>query len=227
MEAESLSLIQGLAKFMNEGGIFMWVILFMWLIGLVISVERFIRLQKLDINGAKLLNDVHRFLLNNNIQGAVSLCSSSKAAVASVLKVGLKRINKSKNYIEHSMQTAILEVTPKIDKRLNYLSLIANVSTLVGLLGTIYGLIESFGAVANADPSEKSQLLALGISKAMNTTALGLISAITIMVSYTLLSGKAEKIFGDLDEFPNKFINLISANEFSSPKEGGSDRRQA
>jgi len=216
---ESLDVVQELSRFMNEGGIFMWVILAMWITGLVISIERFFSLMILNTRGAKLLNDVHRFLLTNNIQAAVSLCSKSKSALARVLKVGLKRINKSKDYIEHSMMTSILEVSPKIDKRMNYLGLIANVSTLVGLLGTIYGLIESFAAVAGADPTQKSKLLALGISKAMNTTAFGLISAISIMCIHTVLTGTVDKIYNDLDEFPSKFINLIASKGFEEENE--------
>lgn len=221
MEGDSLTMIEGISKFMNEGGIFMWVLLAQWIIGIVISTERFIALVRMDVDGKSLMGQVQRKLLGNDIQGAVSLCSRTQAVLAIVLRSGLKRIHQSAELIQHSMETTILEVSGEVDKRLNYISLIANISTLVGLLGTIYGLIESFGAVATADPSQKSKLLALGISKAMNTTALGLISAISLMVVHTFLMTRADRIFSDLDEYPSKLMNFIGA------KEEGDDKKTA
>ena len=102
---------------------------------------------------------------------------------------------------------------PKVESRLNYLQLIANISTLFGLLGTIQGLIESFSAVAAADPAQKAELLALGISKAMNTTALGLMAAITIMIIHAFLNTKAEKITNEIDEFSVKLLDLLGTKE--------------
>ena len=93
--------------------------------------------------------------------------------------------------------------------RLNYLQLIANVSTLFGLLGTISGLINSFAAVAAAEPTQKAEMLANGIAKAMNTTFLGLLSAITIMILHSILASKAEKIINSIDEYSVKLIDLL------------------
>ncbi len=110
----------------------------------------------------------------------------------------------------------MLEAMPFLEKRLNYLALVANVSTLIGLLGTIYGLIQSFAAVAAADAASKAELLALGISKAMNTTAFGLISAITIMVVHSILSSKAEKIIGDIEKSSVKLVDLLATKKGSA-----------
>ena len=110
----------------------------------------------------------------------------------------------------------MLEAMPHLEKRLGYLALIANVSTLVGLLGTIYGLIQSFAAVASADAASKAELLALGISKAMNTTAFGLISAISIMVIHQILTTKSEKIIGDMEHYSVKLVDLLSTRKSSS-----------
>lgn len=222
MEGESLTVFEGISRFMTEGGSFMWILLGQWIIGLVIAIERFIGLVRIDVDGKSLMGQIQRKLLGNDIQGAVSLCSRTKSVLARVLRSGLKRIHQSSDLIQHSMETTILEVSGEVDKRLNYLALIANISTLVGLLGTIYGLIESFSAVATADPSQKSKLLALGISKAMNTTALGLISAISIMVIHTFLMTRADRIFSDLDEYPSKLMNFIGAKE-----EGGVEKKSA
>ena len=214
---DSLTMLEGMAKFMDDGGIFMWILLAQWIVGMVISIERFIGIVRIDVDGKNLMGQIQRKLLGNDIQGAVSLCSRTSAVLAQVLRSGLKRIHQSTDLIQHSMETTIFEVSGSVDKRLNYISLIANISTLVGLLGTIYGLIESFSAVATADPSQKSKLLALGISKAMNTTALGLISAISIMVIHTVLTNKCEKILSNVDEFSLKLVDLLGTKRNKPP----------
>ena len=111
--------------------------------------------------------------------------------------------------MQNAIDATALEVIPKVESRLNYLSLIANVSTLFGLLGTIQGLITSFAAVAAADPSQKAEMLANGIAKAMNTTFLGLLSAITIMILHSFLVAKAESIINGIDEYSVKLMDLL------------------
>ena len=130
-----------------------------------------------------------------------------------VLRNGLKRANQDKDQIQDCVDATVLEVTPSIEKRMGYLGLLANISTLMGLLGTIYGLIQSFSAVANADPASKAKLLALGISKAMNTTAIGLIAAISIMVIHSFLTSKADKIYADLEQFSIKLVDLLGTKK--------------
>lgn len=215
-QAADPSFIKSVALFMNEGGSFMWIILAAWTFGIVIAVERFKSLMKFDVNASSLMNDIKKHVLVNEVQKAIAICSDSKAMLPLVLKSGLKRANQTKEQIQDAVEASILEITPKLDKRLSYLGLVANVSTLIGLLGTIYGLIESFAAVANADPASKAKLLALGISKAMNTTALGLVSAISIMVIHTILTNKSEKISSDIEEHAVKLIDLLGTKKYPS-----------
>jgi biopolymer transport protein ExbB len=207
--ATELNLVEVFAKFMSEGGIFMWIILSIWIFGVLIGMERIKSLLFFDINGNGLMGLIKKHVLLNEVPKAIQVCSSSKALLPQVLASGLKRANQDKEQIQDAMESSMLEVIPQVDKRLNYLSLIANVSTLVGLLGTIYGLIESFSAVALADPANKAKLLALGISKAMNTTAIGLISAISIMVLHSILTSKADKISNDIEQFSTKLLDLL------------------
>lgn len=212
-----LNFIQGFAKFMDDGGIFMWIILGIWVFGIAVAVERFKSLFKYDIDGTSLMNDIKKNVLTNQVQDAIQTTSGSKALVASVMRNGLKRANQSKEQIQDALEASMLESIPFVEKRLNYLALVANVSTLIGLLGTIYGLIQSFAAVAAADAASKAELLALGISKAMNTTAFGLISAITIMVVHSILSSKAEKIIGEMEKCSVKLVDLLSTKKGSTP----------
>jgi len=208
-EVASPTFLQDLAAFMNDGGIFMWVILVIWALGIAISFERFKCLFSYDVDGPTLMENIKKHVLLNEVQKAIQLCSNSKALLAYVLKSGLKRANQGKEQIQDAVESSILEVNPKLEKRLGHLGLLANISTLFGLLGTIQGLIQSFGAVANADPASKAKLLALGISKAMNTTAAGLIAAISIMVIHQILSSKSEKIGSEIEEFSMKLVDLL------------------
>jgi biopolymer transport protein ExbB/TolQ len=208
-----LNAVQGFAKFMDDGGVFMWIILVMWVFGVIIAAERLKSLFKFDIDGTSLMNEVKKDVLTNEVQSAIQNCSTNKSLLAGVLRNGLKRANQSKEQIQDALESSMLESIPHVEKRLGYLALIANVSTLVGLLGTIYGLIQSFAAVASADAASKAELLALGISKAMNTTAFGLISAITIMVVHQILTTKADKIVGDLEHYSVKLVDLLSTRK--------------
>ena len=103
-----------------------------------------------------------------------------------------------------------MEATPRLERRTPYLATLANIATLLGLLGTIIGLIEAFSAVANADPSEKAALLSSSISVAMNTTAFGLIAAIPLLLCHALLQTKTTEIVDSLEMAGVKFLNLIS-----------------
>ncbi|OUR98980.1 hypothetical protein A9Q84_05780 [Halobacteriovorax marinus] len=206
--------MNGIAQFIQDGGVFMWVILLIWSIGLAIAIERFSKLSfKLDVDGPSFMNELQRYILSNDIQGAIRVCSGSVAALPRVLKSGLKRSSQNPAQVQNAIDATALEIIPKVELRLNYLQLIANVSTLLGLLGTIQGLIQSFAAVASADPSQKQELLALGIAKAMNTTFLGLLSAISIMLLHGFLSAKSEKIINEIDEFSVKLMDLLGTKQ--------------
>lgn len=213
--ANELNMIQEMAKFMDDGGIFMWIILIVWAFGVVIAIERLKSLFKYDVDGPSLMNEIKKNVLTNDVQSAIQKCTKSKALLPNVLKNGLKRANQTKEQIRDALEASMLEVIPTVEKRLHYLALVANISTLIGLLGTIYGLIQSFAAVASADPASKAQLLAMGISKAMNTTAFGLISAISIMVIHSFLSNKSEKIISEVEQFSVKLVDLLSAKKLT------------
>ena len=203
-------MLEFLSGFMRDGGYFMWVILFVWLTGLGISLFKFFMLKKNDIGGDKLFDKVKTSVLQNNVEEAINLCAGSKAVMPSVLRSGLKRANEDRVLVEDAIATSLMEHTPKLTYHLNYISLVANTSTLIGLLGTIQGLIASFAAVGDSDVSNKAAALANGIAKAMNTTALGLISAISIMVLHTILTSKAIRINDKVEEISGKLIDLLS-----------------
>lgn len=207
------SMLQWIARFMNEGGVFMWIIAIVWCMGVAISVERLKAFFKFDIDGTSLMGTIKKFVIGNQVQEAIQTCSESNALLPFVMKNGLKRANQSKEQIQDALEASILESVPKIEKRLPFLALAANLSTLLGLLGTIQGLIQSFAAVAQAAASEKAQLLAEGIAVAMNTTALGLVSAISLMVIHTILMAKGEKMIKEIEENSVKLLDLLSTKK--------------
>jgi len=206
--------INYLALFMQSGGAFMWIILAVWGFGLALAIDRFFKLYiRYDVDGSSFMNEIQRYILSNDIQGAIRTCSGTSAALPRVLKSGLKRAGQGTEQVQNALDATALETIPKVESKMSYIQLIATISTLLGLLGTIHGLIQSFAAVASADPSQKAELLALGISKAMNTTYLGLLAAISVMVIYTVLASKAEKITNDIDEFSVKLLDILGTKK--------------
>ena len=205
--------LQFLSSFMKDGGAFMWVILIVWLTGLGISAYKFLSLQSNNINADKLFEVIRGNVLQNNVEEAINKCAGSKAILSHVMRAGLKRANEDRELVEDAVATSLMQHTPKLNYQLNYISLIANISTLIGLLGTIQGLIMSFAAVGDAEVGNKAQALANGIAKAMNTTAFGLVSAISIMVLHTILTSKSTKMHDKIEETAGKLIDLLSVKK--------------
>jgi biopolymer transport protein ExbB len=210
MESESFNLLATIKSFFSDGGPYMYIILLVWITGLGLSVYKYFMLKRNDIKNNKLFDLVKGNVLKNDVEAAINLCSNSKAVLPKILRSGLKRANEERQLVEDALSTSIMEHAPPITYHLSYISLAANISTLIGLLGTIQGLIISFSGVAGADPGEKARILAEGIAKAMNTTAFGLISAITIMVLHTILTNKAIRINDKIDEISGKLLDLLS-----------------
>ena len=207
------NMIQWLARFMDQGGIFMWIIAIVWCVGVAISAERLKQYLSFHVDGTSLMSSIKKSVIGNQVQDAIQACGESKALLAFVMKNGLKRSNQSKEQIQDALEASILEVVPKIEERLSYLALTANLSTLLGLLGTIQGLIQSFAAVAQAEASEKAQLLAEGIAVAMNTTALGLVSAISLMVIHSVLQSRGERMIHEIEENSVKLLDLLGTKK--------------
>ena len=208
-----------LKLFFEDGGFFMWVILSFWLFSLGLSFYKFFQLQfKWDVDGPSFMNELQRYVLSNDIQGGIRICSGTTAALPKVLKGGLKRAYQSPDQIQNALDATALEVIPKLENGLNYISVNANISMLFGLLGTIHGLIMAFGAIAKADTVQKSEILSLGFSTAMNNTLLGLFSAITLTLIHAYLSARSGKIVNEIDEFSVKLLDLIGTKNENEPK---------
>lgn len=202
----------------------MWPILVFAVFALAIGAERlYFTWFRASINGPVFMAQIQKLILANNIDRAIRLCNSEpNAALPRVLKAGLTRANSPDDEIESAVNETILEISPGLSKRTNYLPMLANVATLTGLLGTIQGLILSFDAVARASAETKQTLLAGGIAVAMYTTFAGLAVAIPTLVLHSFVVTRTWKIQDDIDQFALKTVNLLKARRRGNLQEGGS-----
>jgi biopolymer transport protein ExbB len=221
---EATGVFGGLGEALQKGGPWVVAIGITFAVSLGITLERFLRLFFVyPINGARFMMDIKNHVLRDDFEGAIQLCNGAKdAALAQVLRAGLERANRSDEQIQNAIDAKSLEMIPKLERRLPYLGLIANIATLLGLLGTISGLISSFKAVALADAVKRQQVLSDGISEAMFATALGLVTAIFTMIAHSILSGRATLILEQIDEFGVKLLDLLSTHRPGRTKDGGS-----
>ncbi|MCA9538068.1 MAG: MotA/TolQ/ExbB proton channel family protein [Myxococcales bacterium] len=188
-------------------------ILVMSVIGLGVIIERFIFLYfKYNINAAAFMAQIQKLVMANNIDRAIKLCNAApSAALPKVIKAGLTRANKGPEEIQNAVEEATLEIVPVVTKRTNVLQQIANIATLLGLLGTILGLIQAFEALSDPSipPDKRQAMLANGISIAMNTTAFGLIVAIPCLLAQVFLASVTKKIIDEIDQYSVKLENLL------------------
>lgn len=219
--AEHGNVLTFLVEQFQLGGKMMYPIAFCLAVTIAIIIERFSRIvYQYNIDGTSFMFEIQKYVLANDIDGAIRLCNGSgRAALPRVIKAGLQRASRDEHQIQNAVDAASLEVIPKIEKRLHYLGLIANLSTLLGLLGTISGLIYSFGEVAKAPASERQNVLSAGIAEALNCTAFGLLVAILAMVFHSWLSSKAATLIEEVDEYSVKLIDLLSARKYKHSTE--------
>jgi len=198
---------------MEKGGFFMWPILVSAVFSVAITAERlFYILFRANIDGTAFMAQVQKLIMANNIDRAIKLCNAEpNRALPRVLKAGLTRANQKGSDVQNAVEESVLEVYPQLNKRTGFLPMLANVATLLGLLGTIDGLIIAFEAVAHASAETKGALLAAGISTAMFTTYAGLVVAIPILVLHSIVQSRTVKIMDEIDQYSLKTVNLLGA----------------
>jgi biopolymer transport protein ExbB len=214
--------MDAMIQMFHDGGPFMYTILVAGVFAMAIAFERlFYTFFRANINATAFMAQIQKLVMANNIDRAIKLCNAEPHAVLPrVVKAGLTRANLTEKEIESAVEEAVLEVGPMIGKRTPYLGMLANVATLLGLLGTIQGLILAFDAVARASAEMKQTLLAQGISVAMFTTAWGLMVAIPTMILQSIIQGRSNKILDDIDQYGLKTVNLLTARKRGTLAQG-------
>lgn len=206
----------------QAGWIFMWIILATGVFGLAIAIERFFFLTSRSAFRIDLfVKDVIGNIQNNDFTAAQRMVDKAgKMALAQIFKSALREANSGADRIRNAVDEATLRVIPQLEKRTTFLGTIGNIATLIGLMGTIYGLIIAFAAVGKPgiDPAEKSTLLAQGIAAAMNTTFLGLFIAIPSIALYTFFKGKTQKLIDQIDEHSLRLVNVLVERSYKTQK---------
>lgn len=210
-----MGMIAELFQFIDAGGFESKLVVLVAIACTAIAVERWWRIQfQYSVDGRAFVAKLKKYILTDNIDRAISLCNSkSQALLPKVLKAGLTRAKDSTTDIQNAIDEATLEVMPKLEARTLYLPTLANLATLIGLLGTIHGLIAAFRSGDAVDAVQRQQYLQGAISVAMHTTFLGIFVAIPALLVHSILQSKINVIISDIDQYSVKLINLLSASQ--------------
>jgi biopolymer transport protein ExbB len=204
-----------IVKFFTAGGAFMFPILLVGAIATAITIERYITLTKMGARNQRTWGRVETVLTSGDFDKVRELTSKDDSPIAQVLSMGLalQGAVRRRDDVEKAMQESMMEIVPQLEKRTHYLATMANVATLLGLLGTVSGLIHAFSAVATVNPAEKANLLSASISEAMNCTAFGLMTAVPILVVHAFLQSKTMGLSDGLETAAIRFLNALAARQ--------------
>src|ERR671918_2078754 len=203
-------MLSNLVEYYRSGGGIMHFILVVAVIGLAVFIERFYTIViRSKINGRAFIERVIQLVRSGKVEDAIKLCAQSKAALPDMGLLILRSRSRDEADLQNVADAAALAVIPRLTRRLQYLPMLANVATLLGLLGTIYGLREAFASVSLASAAERSAQLAQGIAIALNATGFGLLVAVPLSVAHAYLVSQAETIIEQVDEFSVRLINAL------------------
>ena len=198
-------------KFFQDCGLFIYPSILIMALGLAIAIERFVFLSRTRSENRKVWAQVLPMLQNGQFKEVQSATAKSEAAIGKIVNYGLTRMQSPgrREDFDAAMEEGMMEIVPRLEKRTHYIATFANVITLVGLLGTIIGLIKGFTAVAQVNPAEKAELLSASISIAMNNTAFALMVAIPFLLIHAFLQAKTSEIVDGLEAAKVSFLNLV------------------
>lgn len=194
------------------GGVFMWPLLLSAIIGVAISIERYIVLRKCKINQGTFLDQLGGYIRKGDHKGAEDLCDRTRGPVASILRAGLIRRDKGLEAVEKGIETAAQVEMAFLEKGLIVMASVVVVAPMLGFLGTVSGMINAFGAIAAAKNVEAS-LVASGIQEALITTAAGLMIAIPIQLVYNWYVSIIGRYVIDMEEASSFLIDTLSDME--------------
>jgi biopolymer transport protein ExbB/TolQ len=209
-----------IARFFQDGGHFMYPIAIVAVLGIAIAIERYVYLTVVRARNRSLWQELEPLLGQGNFRQAAQIASQSGSAIGQILSYGLARVQgaRRREDVEKAMEESLMGILPKLEKRTHYLATFANLATLLGLLGTVMGLISAFGAVATVNPAEKANLLSASISVAMNCTAFGLMTAVPLLVIHSVIQTKATELVDSLEMASVKFLNSITERREEAAK---------
>jgi biopolymer transport protein ExbB len=198
-------------KFFVDCGWFIYPSLFIMAMGLSIAIERWVFLRRSRAANRKEWAQILPMLQGGQLKEVLNMASKSDSAIGNIVTHGLTRLQTSRRRedLDAAMEEGMMEIVPRLERRTHYIATFANVITLVGLLGTIMGLIKAFTAVAQVNPAEKAELLSASISIAMNNTAFALMVAIPFLLIHAFLQSRTSEIVDGLEAAKISFLNLM------------------
>jgi biopolymer transport protein ExbB len=204
-----MGILTSISTAFHKGGWGMWPILITSIFTIAVIVERAVYLFKASVDKDKLLALLKSQVMAGNVQGAIKVCSGNPTPITRIVQAGLMKFNKSDDEVQAAMDEAALRELPKINARTNYLAMLSNFAVLAGLLGTISGMIKSFGSVGGDSAGNKAAELAKGIAEALNCTGFGIGTSLVGLLGFSLLQGKTTKITDDINEVTVQVVNLV------------------
>jgi biopolymer transport protein ExbB/TolQ len=203
-----MGIVTTISTAFDKGGWGMWPILITLMITVGVMVERSVYLFKASVDKDKLLALLKSQVMSGNVQGAIKVCSGNPTPMTRIVQAGLMKFNKSDEEVQAAMDEAALRELPKLNARTPYLAMLANFAVMAGLLGTITGMIKSFGSVGEGG-GDKATELASGIAEALNCTAFGIGTSLVGLLGFSLLQGKTTKVIDDINEVTVQVVNLV------------------
>jgi biopolymer transport protein ExbB len=197
----------------NQGGPLMYLILAGSVIGLGVFLERLYHLHRARIDTERFMEAIRSLVRKNEIQGAIDLCSRTPGPVAHIVDAGLARYSRSRSEIRETIEDAGVHEVPRLEKNLVILATLAHVSPLLGLLGTVLGMIRAFMTIEEMQGVVNPSDLAGGIWEALLTTAFGLLVAIAAYVAYNYLVARVGKMVLDMETSATEMVSLLSGEE--------------
>lgn len=199
-------------EIMWEGGILMWPILLCSIVGLAIVIERLITLRRASIDTREFMDTMRQVLRQNRVQDAIQICEETDAPVARILKAGILKHNKSKEEIREAVEDAGHLELPRLERYLAALATCSNIAPLLGLLGTVQGMIMAFAQIQNKRGQVNPADLAEGISTALYTTAAGLTVAIPLIVLYNYFVTRVDNMVIEMEISSAELVELLTRN---------------
>ena len=217
-----MSTFDTIVKFFQDCGLFIYPSLLIMASGLSIAIERFIVLGRARAENRKMWDRILPLLQGGKFQQVLGYTTKSDTAIGKIVSNGLSRLQTARRRedIDNAMEEGMMEIVPRLEKRTHYIATFANVITLVGLLGTISGLIRAFTAVAQVNPAEKAEMLSASISIAMNNTAFALAVAIPFLLIHSFLNARASEIVDSLEAAKISFLNLVQSQSHTQEARG-------
>ena len=206
-----MTIFDSVIHFFKAGGVFMYPIATILILGLAIAIERWVFLNRSYRENREFWKQVTPLIEQGHYESAEQMAQSSSSAIGKVISYGFAHSRKSRRGadLEMGIEESLMEVTALLEKRTHFLATFANVATLLGLLGTISGLINAFAAIASLNLAQKTDVLSASIAEALNCTEFGLMTAVPLLLIHSWLSSRTGELVDSLEMAGVKFLNNV------------------